>query len=59
MYRTPYVGLLLLLCGSACATTAWGDQSGLLGHWKFDEGQGDVVSDSSDQANDGELLDAQ
>jgi hypothetical protein len=43
----------------ACSTTAWADQPGLLGHWKFDEGQGDVVSDSSDHANDGELLDAQ
>ncbi len=59
MYRTPFVGILLLVWGTACATTAWADPPGLLGHWKFDEGQGDVVSDSSDQANDGELRDAQ
>jgi hypothetical protein len=43
----------------ACSTAVGADQPGLLGHWKFDEGQGDVVSDSSVQANDGELLDAQ
>ena len=30
----------------------------LMGHWKFDEGQGDVAVDSSDYANDGELADA-
>ncbi|HQX49958.1 MAG TPA: hypothetical protein PLR25_08625 [Planctomycetaceae bacterium] len=58
MHRTRFVSLLLL-CGFAYSTTAWADEPGLLGHWKFDEGQGDVVSDSSDQANDGELLDAQ
>ena len=49
----------VFLCGLMCATPAGAGQPGLLGHWKFDEGQGDVAVDSSDQANDGELADAQ
>jgi hypothetical protein len=35
------------------------DESGLLGHWKFDEGQGDVAGDSSGNENDGEIWDAE
>lgn len=34
------------------------DQPGLLGQWKFDDAQGDVVVDSSGRGNDGEVWDA-
>jgi hypothetical protein len=32
-----------------------GDESGLVGYWKFDEGTGQVVSDSTSNNNDGRL----
>jgi len=35
------------------------ERDGLLGHWKFDEAQGDVAVDSSGRENDGEVWDAQ
>lgn len=35
------------------------DTEGLLGHWKFDEGQGDVVVDSSGNENDGDVWGAE
>ncbi len=39
----------------AGAADAASGPPGLLGHWAFDDGQGDVASDSSGQANDGTL----
>ncbi len=48
-----------LLCCLTCTLPGRAEPPGLLGHWKFDEGQGDVVIDSSEHANDGEIVDAQ
>ncbi len=56
MLRTSLLGTVLL-CSLTCAAPA--AQPGLLGHWKFDEGQGDVAVDSSGHSNDGELFGVQ
>ena len=40
-------------------TPSHAGDAGLLGYWKFDEGQGDVATDSSDRGNDGEIWDAE
>ena len=58
MCRTP-LAWLVGVCSLALVSPAWAGQQGLLGHWKFDEGQGDVVVDSSGNENDGETWDAQ
>ena len=38
---------------------AMGGEEGLLGHWGFDQRQGDVAVDSSGEGNDGEIWDAE
>ena len=48
----PCLVSLLLCC------RAMGGEEGLLGHWKFDERQGDVAVDSSGHGNDGEIWEA-
>ena len=58
MPRTSFVGFLLLL-SLTCLPLASAEQPDLLGHWRFDQGLGDVVIDSSTHANDGELVGAQ
>ncbi len=47
------LGSVILPCRAMAA------EDGLLGHWKFDQRQGDVVVDSSGNENDGELWDAE
>jgi len=49
----------LCVCSFVCVPQARAGQKGLLGHWKFDEGQGDVVLDSSGHENDGDVWDAE
>ena len=49
----PCVVSLILCC------RATGGEEGLLGHWKFDQRQGDVAVDSSGNGNDGEIWDAE
>ncbi len=54
MWRRRLVWLLgvgALVCASPVAA----GEEGLLGYWKFDEGQGDVVVDRSGRENDGEI----
>ncbi|NLS93946.1 MAG: hypothetical protein GXX96_17440 [Planctomycetaceae bacterium] len=52
--------LLLCLCLSllAAAPALAAEQPGLLGHWKFDDAQGDLALDSSGNGNDAEVWDA-
>jgi len=58
MCRTPIVWFLCV--GSLVSVPqVVSGQEGLLGHWKFDEGQGDVVVDGSGHENDGETWDAE
>ncbi len=40
-------------CGFACSQAI---DDGLIGHWKFDEGAGDVIRDSSSNRNDGLII---
>ena len=57
MWHKPFTWFLFgvsLICNSYCGA----DEQGLLGHWKFDQGQGDVVVDSSGHEDDGEIWDA-
>lgn len=56
MWRT----VVFLYCVTAVTVTASvaSEQSGLLGHWKFDDAIGDVAVDSSGHGNDGEVWDA-
>ncbi|MFV1967491.1 MAG: LamG-like jellyroll fold domain-containing protein, partial [Pirellulaceae bacterium] len=42
----------------AIASRALADETGLLGHWKFDAGQGDVAVDRSGHELDGDIWDA-
>ena len=43
--------------GSAKTTPVAGKEPGLLANWRFDEGEGDVASDSSGNGNDGDICD--
>ncbi len=52
--------LLLCLCLPFFAATSAlaAEQPGLLGHWKFDDAQGDQALDSSGNGNDRRVWDA-
>ncbi len=41
-----------------CTSLRFTEARGLLGHWRFNEGNGEIVSDSSGHENDGEVWDA-
>jgi concanavalin A-like lectin/glucanase superfamily protein len=56
MWRT--IGWVLAASCLAIDSSNAADEPGLLGRWKFDDAQGDVVVDSSGQGNDGEVWDA-
>ena len=56
MWRT--IGSVLFVSSLVIASAHADDQAGLLGRWKFDDAQGDVVVDSSGLGNDGEVWDA-
>lgn len=54
--------VLLCLCLAASQVTAsqvTAAEEGLLGYWKFDDGQGDVAVDSSGHQHDGDIWNAQ
>ncbi len=53
-----YVGLICFAI-SFLSFRASAGETDLLGHWKFDEGEGDVAVDSSGHENDGEISGAQ
>ena len=47
------MGLVLMF---ACSTTAWAQvEKGLVAHWDFDEGKGDVLHDRSGNKNHGKI----
>ena len=47
----PIAALLFALLATASHA-----QDGLLGYWRFDEGSGDVATDSSDNGNNGIII---
>jgi len=51
---TSFIVISLMLAGSSAAI----DPSTCVGMWHFDEGSGDVASDSSGNGNDGTLMEA-
>ncbi len=57
MWRKPLVGLVCLVNIVWVSPDASG-QKGLLGHWRFEEGQGDLAVDSSGNENDGDIWNA-
>ena len=61
MWRTLLIPLVWTACilSPVFAFRAASGQDGLLGHWKFDEGYGDVAVDSSGRENDGDIWGAQ
>ncbi len=54
-------GLLFgIMCVCAMASTVWATEpAGLLAEWNFDEGQGEVVSDSNSRGLNGKISGAQ
>jgi len=52
-----YLTLVAVAAASVVATAA--PSAGLLGHWKFDDAQGDVAEDSSGNHNDADVWGAQ
>jgi hypothetical protein len=58
MSKQPWRAFLLF-CYFACAAQARADSSGLLGDWRFDQGQGDVAVDGSGNGNHGEIWGAE
>ncbi|MBM4089354.1 MAG: LamG domain-containing protein [Planctomycetes bacterium] len=50
---------VLMVVAGFLASGVCAAQEGLLGHWKFDEGQGDVAVDSSGNENDGDIWGAE
>ena len=50
--------LFVCVYGFLPASEVTAGSSGLLGHWKFDEGQGDIAIDCSGRENDGDIWDA-
>ena len=51
--RRNMMGLVLMF---ACSTTAWAQvEKGLVAHWDFDEGKGDVLHDRSGNKNHGKI----
>lgn len=56
MWRT--IGWVLAISCLSVGSADAAEQRGLLGHWKFDDAQGDVAIDQSGQGNDGEVWDA-
>jgi len=48
-----------ILCAAGLTGTAGAEVPGLLGHWKFDGGAGDIALDSSGNENDGEIYGAE
>ncbi|MBL7039556.1 MAG: hypothetical protein ISR77_13055 [Pirellulaceae bacterium] len=57
MWRISPAGLVCVF-GLVWASEDAAGQQGLLGHWKFDEGQGDLAVDSSGNENDGDIWNA-
>jgi hypothetical protein len=53
--RVKCVSLAIVLL-FILTTYAFSAQEGLVGYWKFDEGKGDIASDSSGNKNDGKLV---
>jgi hypothetical protein len=47
------IGLSICLAGSGSNSRA--EEPGLVGHWTFDEGQGEIAKDSSGKGNDGRI----
>jgi len=54
-----YVGLLCLAVAPAPPPSTAAPAPGLLGHWKFDRGQGDVADDSSGHGHTAEIVGAE
>ncbi len=55
--RLTWLGNVGLICATifCLALSASAGEAELLGHWRFDEGEGDVAVDSSGHENDGEI----
>jgi hypothetical protein len=61
-FHSRAFGMFLFLIASAAAGPCAAEDetvgSGLIAHWKFEEGAGDVVKDSSGKGNDGTIVPA-
>ncbi len=55
-----WLGIAIVVAiGMFVLGSVYAEEKGLLGYWKFDEGKGDVVKDSSGQGNDGKMHNAE
>jgi len=50
-----FVGVVIFILGMSAFCSA---EEGLVGYWKFDEGKGNIVRDSSGKSNDGKIYGA-
>jgi len=57
-FELMIVVLVMLVAGSVLAQVASTTDANLVGHWKFDEGAGAVVKDSTGNAQDGKIVTA-
>ena len=57
--RGVHIGLFGLVISLVTQLSVAAPAPGLLGHWTFDQGQGDTVEDSSGNGNTGELVGAE